>query len=259
MQDAVPIDQPARDPNPLQTAAAQVAAQLREQAPGPRAQIWRIIRTIGVARTEAFVTQALDADANGGMLIPDGSRKRTLGGIFFYLVRTQITDDEALRINPAWRGQPWKRRAPAKPKPPTPPVPPPLLPFVWDEAAPIIAELLANVGDASIVKVTVIGRPTQVVERQGVVVVALRSTKPPTLPKGLPPLPATPTTYMLFIQQKQWTKVQDALQQPDDALIVEGYPVHEPRFAGITVYATQVTTKVLQAAKRKEQPANRHE
>ncbi len=41
----------------------------------------------------------------------------------------------------------------------------------------------------------------------------------------------------------------------DDALIVEGYPVHKPRFAGITIYATQVTTKHLQAAKRKEQAA----
>jgi hypothetical protein len=49
--------------------------------------------------------------------------------------------------------------------------------------------------------------------------------------------------------------VREAIEQPDDALIVEGYPVHEPRFAGITVYATQVTTKALQAAKRKTEAA----
>jgi hypothetical protein len=103
------------------------------------------------------------------------------------------------------------------------------------------------------VNVTVIGRPSQVVERQGVVILALRSTKAPTLPKGLPPLPSTPTNYMIFIQQKQWHKVREAMEQPDDALIVEGYPVHAPRFAGITVYATSVTTKALQAAKWKEQ------
>ena len=118
-----------------------------------------------------------------------------------------------------------------------PNAPPPLPPFVWDEAAPIIAEIMAHPGEASTVKVTVIGRPTQVVERQGVVVVALRSTKAPTLPKGLPPLPATPTNYMVFVQQTQWTKVQDAMQQPDDTLVVEGYGVHEPRFAGIMVWA----------------------
>ena len=102
-------------------------------------------------------------------------------------------------------------------------------------------------------KVTVIGRPAQVVERQGVVILAQRSTKPPTLSKGLPPLPSAPTTYMILVQQKQWTKVRDVMEQPDDALIVEGYGVHAPRFAGITVYATQVTTKTLQAAKRKDQ------
>ncbi len=71
---------------------------------------------------------------------------------------------------------------------------------MWDEAAPIIAELTTNAGEASTVKVTVIGRPNHVVERQGVVVVTLRSTKAPTLPNGLPPLPSTPTMYMLFIQ-----------------------------------------------------------
>jgi hypothetical protein len=140
-----------------------------------------------------------------------------------------------------------------------PPAPPPLPPFAWDEADPIIAELTANIGEASTVKVTVVGRSNQVVERQGVVVVALRSTKAPTLPKGLPSLPSTPTNYMIFVQQKQWNKVREAMQNADDALIIEGYPVHEPRFAGITVYATQVTTKALQAAKRKEQPASVNE
>ncbi len=70
-----------------------------------------------------------------------------------------------------------------------------------DEADPIITDLTARVGEASTVKVTVIGRPHQVVERQGVVVLALRSTKAPTLPKGLPPLPNAPTTYMIFIAQ----------------------------------------------------------
>ncbi len=45
------------------------------------------------------------------------------------------------------------------------------------------------------------------------------------------------------------------MHNADDALIVEGYPVHAPRFAGITVYATQVTTKARQAATRKDQAA----
>lgn len=229
------------NPNSVTNTAATIAAQLGETDSAPRTLIWRTVRTIGAERAQAFVKEALEAEANGGMLLPDGSRRRTLGGIFFYLVRTQVSDDEAMQINRAWRWQQWKQRQPKKLKTATAaPAPPPTLPpFVWDEAQPIIAELTTNVGEASTVKATIIGRPAQVVERQGVIILALRSTKAPTLPKGLPSLPATPTNYMIFVQQKQWNKVREAMQNADDALIVEGYPVHEPRFAGITVYATQ--------------------
>ena len=45
-----------------------------------------------------------------------------------------------------------------------------------------------------------------------------------------------------------------ALQDPEDALIVEGYPTLDPRFkTGVTVLATQATTRKLQAAKRAAQ------
>ncbi len=49
------------------------------------------------------------------------------------------------------------------------------------------------------------------------------------------------------------------MQDAAAALIMEGYGVHAPRFAGITVYAIQVTTKALQVAKRTEQAAPVHE
>ncbi len=119
------------------------------------------------------------------MLIPNGSRRRTLGGIFFYLVRTQVSDTEAVAINVLWRSKQQRKKlgvAPERTTTPAAPPPPPLPPFVWEEAAPIIAELTTNIGEASTVKVTIIGRPAQVVERQGVFMLALRSTKPPTLP-----------------------------------------------------------------------------
>jgi hypothetical protein len=243
------------NPNPITRSAAVIAAQLGETERIPQQTIWRCVRVLGPERAQAFVTQAQEVEANGGMLSPDGSRKRTLGGIFFYLVRTHVSDAEAVAINAMWRNKHQRKklaRGEGRITPRTP-APPPLPPFVWEEADPIIVEITANVGAASTVKGTIIGRPSQVVERHGVVVLALHSTKPPTLPKGLPPVPSAPTTYMIVVQQKQWNKIREAMQNANDALIVEGYPVHEPRFAGTTVYTTQVTTKALQAAKRKEQ------
>ncbi len=91
------------NPNLITNTAAAIADQLSETHAGARATIWRTVRTLGPERAQAFVAQALEAEANGGMLLPDGSRTRTLGSIFFYLVRTQVTDDEAMQINRAWR------------------------------------------------------------------------------------------------------------------------------------------------------------
>ncbi len=132
------------NPNPITQTATAIAAQLGETEAAPRALTWRTVRTLGPERAQAFVKEAQEIEANGGMLIPDGSRKRTLGGIFFYLVRTQVSDAEAVAINAMWWSK-QKRKKLARPQgqatPPTPAPPPSLPPFVWNEAAPIIAEL----------------------------------------------------------------------------------------------------------------------
>ena len=115
--------------NPISQTAAAIAAQLGETAAAPRATIWRCIRTLGPERTQVFVAEAQEVEANGGMPVPDSSRTRTLDGLF-YLVRTQVSDDEAMQIHRAWRWQQWKQRQPANAKAPAAPTPPPLPPFV---------------------------------------------------------------------------------------------------------------------------------
>jgi len=116
-----------------------------------------------------------------------------------------------------------------------------------------MAEISQHPGEATTVKVTIIGRPGEIVERQGVIILGMKNPTAPSLPKGLPAPPAQPTNYLIFISQKQWRKVAEAITNPEDKLIIEGYPASHPRFTGITVYATQVTTTRLQAAKRQPQ------
>ena len=232
----------------------QIATQLGETQPTPLSQIRRILHSIGPERAQAFVTQALAVEANGGMLLPDGSRKRTRGGIFFRLVRDQVSAAERQTIWPYPSERRRTQRPPDRPAPPPAAArTPPPAPLQGEQLEAAIDTASSHPGKATTVKVTVIGRPGEIVERQGVIILAMQSTAAPSLPKGLPAPPAQPTNYLIFVSKKQWQKVADALADAEDKLIIEGYPVRHPRFAGITVYATQVTTKLLQAAKRQQQ------
>ncbi len=115
---------------------------------------------------------------------------------------------------------------------------------------------MSEAGEATTVKLTVIGQPGKVVERGDVVLVAMRSEKVPSLPKGVPAPPAPHTDYMILVGMKQWRKVVEALAaDPADKVIMEGYPTVQPDFAGITVYATSATTTGIQAGKRAAQQA----
>ncbi len=72
--------------------------QLGETEPEPLQHLYRAVRTLGEDRVRALVMQAQVVEENGGMLVPDGSRKRTLGGVFFHLVRTEMGRKEAFRL-----------------------------------------------------------------------------------------------------------------------------------------------------------------
>ena len=222
-------------------AVAAIAAQLGETEQLPLRQIARALAALGEERVRAFVAEALAIEAQGGLMLPDGSRRRTLGGVFFHLLRKGVTSAEHRAIFPS---HPSSRLPAATAR----------ARFSWEDYAAALQEL-RRPGEATSVKITVIGRPAQTVERGPVVIVSLKSERVPGLPKGLP-VPAQPTSYALLIARKQWEKVAASLRQPEDLLIVEGYPTLDRRFAGITGLATRTTTKLLQQAERQLQQSH---
>ena len=230
--------------------ARSIAAVLDETMPPPIRIITRAVDRLGPDRVRALLGQALTVEAQGGLTLPDGHR-RTPGGIFFYLVRTSdaISREDKDYIFPRQGGHPKRAGGSGTPAAPAPAAP---APVTWtDETFRTLArQLQQDPGRASTVKITVIGRPGTAVEQDQAVALALVSEKVPALPKGLPEPPAG-TRYTVFVARKQWAKVAEALAaDPEDAAIIEGYAALDPRVEGIGVYATSVTTKHLQAAKR---------
>ena len=49
--------------------------------------ITRVVRVLGIAQAVEFLNKTLDIEAHGGMLTPDKSRRKTPGGVYFYVVR----------------------------------------------------------------------------------------------------------------------------------------------------------------------------
>ena len=243
-------------------AVAMISTQLGETKSGAQQQIRRIVGRLGADAALAFLAQAQEVEAAGGMMLPDGSRRRTPGGVFFALVRASVSATDRTDLFPPFnrrskaprsapssaQGQPGSAPSSAQgqPRPSTPP-------FTWADRIAAIQALGDSRGEIRTVKVTLIGRPGKIVEKPDLVLTAMESAKAPALPKGLPTPPATPTTYIVYIARKQWAGVTEALKNPEDALIVEGWAVYDPELEGIAVFAMNTTTKQLQAAKRQQQ------
>jgi hypothetical protein len=221
------------------TVAARVARELGETEPAAIGQIERIVERLGAKAVQAFLRETLEIEAQGGIMLSDGSHRRTPGGAFFYLVKGRISRRDQAAIWPHLAGPSGQKRQ--KTEPPA-----------WEECLDLVSEATKEKGEATTVKITLIGRPGRIAEKADMVLTTMQGAKPPTLPKGLPAPPAEPTTYLVYIARKQWVKVAEAIQAPDDKLIVEGYPVFEKRLGAMVVLATNVTTKNLQTAKREQ-------
>ena len=87
-------------PNSVDETAANIAQQLGETDTIPREQIRRIVDRLGAESALTFLREALKMEAEGGMLLPDRSRRRTPGGVFFYLVRSRVSKKDRAFIWP---------------------------------------------------------------------------------------------------------------------------------------------------------------
>jgi hypothetical protein len=87
------------EPDPRELTAKQrkaledIVATLEETDEIPLRQIDAMARLCGLPFVEALVAEALEVEAREGIMTSDASRRRTKGGVFFYLARYRMSPD----------------------------------------------------------------------------------------------------------------------------------------------------------------------
>lgn len=82
-----------REPKERRTEVVKtLASALGETKPGVLSQLSVIVKRLGCEEALRLLARAQEIEANGGMLINNGSRRRTPGGVFFALVHSTHPD-----------------------------------------------------------------------------------------------------------------------------------------------------------------------
>ena len=238
----------------IHEVASVIAQTLGETEHVALHQLQRIVWALGQTQSRHLLEQTLQIEEHGGIFLQDGSRRRTPGGVFFHLAYTAGQPQEGRTLQRPVYKKPKKEAPPVKPKKPSQsalpkPISPSLPAFAWDDRLATVKEAMQEKGQAN-VKITVIGRPGKILDKGTCIVTVMESTKMPALPKGLPTPTSVATKYAIYIASKQWKKVEEAIKDPEDILIVEGFPKTDLEVSAIAVFATNVTTKKLQMARK---------
>lgn len=232
MDDSVSVD-----------TATQIAAQLGETEEVPRRQIQKIVEILGPEQSLAYLEKSIIIEQQGGLRLNNG-RRRTLGGVFFALVR----QDAAPELQKAV----FSRRPDRRPPPVSYP------PFRWADYGAILIELQGDVGVADALTVEVKGRPGRVIDREKVVIVRLDQqysggTLPGVssdipLPSRIPSVPC-----VVLIRRKSWSKIKEALLDPQDRMIAKGPAYYDGDNRVLTIAATTITTINTEKERRRQQ------
>jgi hypothetical protein len=234
-----------------EAVTTQIATALSETAEQPLRQITQIVRRCGEEKALAWLEEAQAIEQEGGMLTRDESRRRTLGGVYFQVVRKHLRNARHWITLEKIFGPPE-----GSTRTPTGEWSDVWLPLVrWRERGTVIEEARAEIGEAYTVKITLVGKLGKCVERRGFTLAMMEhGGKLPPLPKGIPvPDPVPSTQYVVYIGNKQWRRMRQALMNSNDVAIIEGVPMYDKDYQAITVFATMVTTRNTQQAQRELQ------
>ena len=215
--------------------ARKIAEQLGESEAKPFNQIANIVKHCGVEFAQEVLRDCLDIEAKGGMMVVTGDRRRTPGGVFFFLARSRMSDEELQNVFFYWRIM-AKDRAAREAKFPI---------FLWDDRKTVFEEAASNPGETRDVNISLVGRPGKIERRQNLVITTMQNQIDESMvfPNGVPNPSPKAMNYLVYISAKQWERVAKLMEQPNYLLVVDGLCAYDDETDGMAVFTTNVSTQ----------------
>ena len=224
-------------PEEIEALVRDVSEKLGETAEEPLKQIALLAQHLG----ESFVRECLDEtmkiEEAGGMKTHNSERRRTPGGVFFFIVKGKMEAELRQEIFPNF-GQTKKS-----------------LSIPWEDRAEYTDLVSAEPGTMRNVRLIVQGRPGKVQIQDDTVMTTITHVHGNApYPRGVPYPPEDATIYHLYMGLKHWERIAPALEaNPKDHLIAEGTMILDESLGSIAVFVTALSTREM------DKKARRHE
>jgi len=216
----------------IQEYTAEVAKILNETEEKPLRQIELMVEHLGREWVEKMLEETKKIEEKGGMKIENGKRRRTIGGVFFYIAKGKMNEEEKGKVFPNY-GQKGKV-------------------IEWEERHEYVDQLLdkGEHGEMRYVMITLQGRPGEVIEEDHSIITTISHVHKQTpMPKGVPQPPEEPIIYTVYMSKRHWTDVAESLAEyKGDRMIVEGTLTMDTETDTLAVHATRVSTRRLDKA-----------
>lgn len=209
----------------------EVASALGETDEAPLNQLVRLLEVKGEDFLKEVLAETLAIEEKGGMKTHKGNRRRTPGGVFFFLVKGKLEPELRADVFPNF-GTTKKGTV-----------------IAWDDRQEIVEETQKQPGRARIVTAQVQGVVDKVEIRETSVVLSLLYSheKSMTYPRGVPYPPHDDSQITVYMGLAHWEGVEKALSSSDkDEILVTGTLFYDEETRSIAIFSSHVTTRLTE-------------
>lgn len=216
-------------PDAITALAKEIAAQLKEDKSVPMLQIRKLIELKGEPFVREQVAATLKVEESGGMMTAEGDRRRTIGGVFFWLSKEALTTEERLEVFPSRRHYQ-----------------PPVRTIQWEERREILASM-TRYGRIRTMQLVLRGQVPVLSQDDEWVQIGFQQTieshPVQVYPRGVPAPPEQVVTWVVAVEASRWHAVIAKFDELRDEIVIEAMPFWDQTSQLMVMWSREIVAR----------------